>query len=66
MNAFLFIPSLFLLLSCNSSEYPSNKKMAEGNTVLVIQGDTIPKVVKSDEEWKDSRCDDCHTGVPVM
>ena len=27
---------------------------------------TVSRLYKDGEEWKETRCDECHTGVPVM
>ncbi len=55
MYNFLFIPTLTLLLACNQTQnatIDSNIAKAEVKTILVVEGDTIPKVMKSEEEWK--------------
>ena len=55
MRIFFFIPVFFLFLSCNQSQNAmseNNEYKAVKNAVLVVQGDTLPKVVKSQEEWK--------------
>lgn len=55
MYNFLFIPAVILLLACNQSQNAmtdSSKANEKKSTVLVVQGDTIPKVIKSDAEWK--------------
>ncbi len=55
INNILFIPALVLLFACNQSQNAtadSKNYMEKGNAILVVEGDTIPKVVKSDAEWK--------------
>ena len=55
MYNFLLIPAVFILFACNNSQNAladENKSNENRNTVLVIEGDTIPKVVKSNEDWK--------------
>ena len=55
MYNFLLIPAAFIFFTCNQPQNmltdsnPSNKKTS---TVYLIDGDTIPKVVKSEEVWK--------------
>jgi len=55
MNNIHLIPALFALLACNQTQNakPETTNFSEkGNAILVIHGDTIPKVIKSEEEWK--------------
>ena len=55
MYNFLLIPTILILTACNpvqpvveSSEFVSMK----GNPILIVSGDTLPKVNKTKEEWK--------------
>ena len=55
MYNILFIPALFALLACNqihNATSETNNFSEKEDTFLVIQGDTIPKVTKSEAEWK--------------
>ncbi len=55
MYYLLSIPALIFILACNQTQNAKTNTAnhAESvNTVLVVQGDTIPKVVKSEAEWK--------------
>ena len=55
MKFLLLFPAFILFLSCNQSQnaITNNKNVKNSaKTVLVVEGDTIPKIVKSDEEWK--------------
>lgn len=61
MYKFLLIPVLFTLFACNQSQNArtdSSDSNEKGNTILVVQGDTIPKMLKSEEEWKAALSDD--------
>lgn len=61
MYKYLLIPVLFTLFACNQSQSAmtnSTDSNEKGNAVLIVQGDTIPKVQKSEAEWKEELTDD--------
>ena len=55
MKYLLLFPAFILFLSCNQSQNAITNNQSEAqnaSTVLVVNGDTIPKIIKSDAEWK--------------
>jgi peptide-methionine (R)-S-oxide reductase len=55
MNISFLFPAFLFFLSCNQSQNAMSESTdlnEKENTALVIQGDTIPKIVKSNAEWK--------------
>ncbi len=55
MNFALILPVIFFLFTCNqpqSAVAETNEGHDNKSTVLVIQGDTIPKISKSEADWK--------------
>jgi peptide-methionine (R)-S-oxide reductase len=53
MNISFLLPAFIIFMSCNQSQNAMSESSGlKENTILVIQGDTIPKIVKSDAEWK--------------
>ncbi len=55
MHNFLLIPVMIWLIACNPTQPAVDSKSTSGfqqNTPLVVDGDTIPKVIKTEEEWK--------------
>lgn len=51
MKYLLFLPLSLLLFSCNPSQ-PAAHHSNMTKAVLVVNGDTIPRIVKPETEWK--------------
>ncbi len=55
MYNIILIPVFCLFFACNQSQNAvtdTSDFNEQGKAILVVQGDTIPKVYKSDSEWK--------------
>jgi peptide-methionine (R)-S-oxide reductase len=51
---FVFFSILSVMLACFSKtpQYQANSQSSKSDTMVIVDGDTIQKIVKTDEEWK--------------